>query len=214
VQLAGGMPGGAQQSGRGGFATAPDLYRLPGNLDASSRGKPELADSLVADLTKAMKRANVSPHSPTAPLREGRCHRTIMTGCPQGRSFPGSGAKENRRLLDELRGRLSVEQASLLLFLGAGLSYGVSTGRGTFEDPSDEIGARFPGWHLLIRRMFERLRGLSDLEPYQRELETFFKEEGPLDCAELFRDRVGAPDYVEFLRQQFGSLSGSQTPKC
>ncbi len=128
-----------------------------------------------------------------------------LAGLPPLVNVPWYRRSENERLLKEIKGRLSQDRQDVLIFLGAGLSYGVSTGRGTFEDGRYEIGARFPGWHLLIRRMHERLKSLPDLQDHHRALERFFQEEGPLDCAELFREKVGMANYFSFLKEQFGS---------
>ena len=37
----------------------------------------------------------------------------------------------------------------------------------------------------------------------QDSLSKFFRDEGPLDCAQLFRQTVGEANYREFLEQQF-----------
>jgi hypothetical protein len=114
--------------------------------------------------------------------------------------------------MGQLREKLARGETDLLVFLGAGLSYGVATQRGTFEIPSYEIGAKFPSWHLLMRRMLERLKALPHLSPFHEELDSFFQEQGPLDCAELFRNEIGDQNYVEFLREQFAVELNDRTP--
>jgi SIR2-like domain len=112
---------------------------------------------------------------------------------------------ENKRLINELRERIG-EETNVLIFLGAGLSYGVDRGRAAFEVYEYEDNRRFPSWRQLIRRMLARLQMLPEMEGHQDALHRFFAEQGPLDCAELFRSRIGEANYVLFLREQFGSM--------
>jgi len=131
----------------------------------------------------------------------------------------------NREHLTALSGALA-DSGRVLIFLGAGLSFGAarSGGRSRFDndwmkdmtggkgeppkrapgtmDWSDD-GEPLPSWTWLISRMQARLinRVSSGLEEY--EISRFFENEGPLDCAELFRKSVGDQNYREFLQSQF-----------
>lgn len=109
----------------------------------------------------------------------------------------------------------------LLVFLGAGLSYGAArlNGRADFDYhkydrwwphdfPFDPLVAGdddlpLPSWPQLVNRM---CREITMRHPEEREaLRAFFIEEGSLDCAQLFRQTVGDANYTEFLREQFDS---------
>lgn len=141
-----------------------------------------------------------------------------------------------RRLRDAVH-----EGGSLLVFLGAGLSFGAarSLGRGRFDDerwktnesgkdknePGDKVrpkdpprkgggppftfdtagdddGQPLPSWPWLISRMRAHLAWSCAAED-QPSLTKFFRDEGPLDCAQLFRRSVGESNYREFLVEQF-----------
>lgn len=93
--------------------------------------------------------------------------------------------------------------ADLLVFLGAGLSYGVDRGRAAFEVHEYDDGHRFPSWPGLVNRMNARLRDLPEFEPLGESLDAFFDEQPAIDAAQLFRDRVGESNYVAFLTEQF-----------
>ncbi len=125
----------------------------------------------------------------------------------------------NAALLHRLR-RVIVGQGRLLLFLGAGLSFGAarlhSRARFDYErydrwwphdlsfadlTPHDD-GLPLPSWPQLINRMCREIVIQSPAEEHNS-LRTFFIEEGPLDCAQLFRQTVGEANYREFLLAQF-----------
>ena len=55
--------------------------------------------------------------------------------------------------------------------------------------------------------MKEHLSHQPFLKRKKRLLDKFFKEEGPLDCAELFWEYTQGPIYWDFLQRQFGSKS-------
>jgi hypothetical protein len=105
-----------------------------------------------------------------------------------------------------LRERIAADAGALMVFLGAGLSFGVGRllGRGSFETPPPiEDDARFPSWPLLIDRMRSTLVDGVDDEHEVRYLERFMREHDPLDAAQLFRLRVGTKPYEAFLQSQF-----------
>lgn len=124
----------------------------------------------------------------------------------------------NLDLLNRLRGAIA-DGGRLLVFLGAGLSFGAArqNGRARFDyerydgwhyldHPAglapDDDGLPLPSWTWLVNRMYRRLA--LDTDPGEREsLRAFFVEEGPLDCAQLFRQTVGEANYREFLLAQF-----------
>ena len=56
---------------------------------------------------------------------------------------------------------------------------------------------------MLINRMRDRVVNLPELKEHSSEVKRFFKEQSPIDCAELFREKVGTANYYDFLRQQF-----------
>jgi hypothetical protein len=114
---------------------------------------------------------------------------------------------DNARLVDELRDALSGD-VDLLIFLGAGLSYGVGRGRAAFEVGEWDDGNRFPSWPGLVRRMHARLLALPELAPFATSLEAFFAEQPAIDAAQLFRDKIGEPNYRAFLRELFGAQLG------
>jgi hypothetical protein len=110
------------------------------------------------------------------------------------------------RLVAELREKLAGDAARVMIFLGAGLSFGVGRrlGRGSFETPppiADE--SRFPSWLLLAQRMkSELIAGVTDkLE--KRAYEAFADGHDPVDVAQIYRDVVGRDRYFEFLDSQF-----------
>lgn len=122
----------------------------------------------------------------------------------------------NAILLERLQ-QLIADRGRLLVFLGAGLSFGAARlgGRASFDydqrrpwwpdEPrliQDDDGLPLPSWPWLVNRMFERLVFASSAHE-RRALFEFFSEEGPLDCAQLFRQSVGEANYREFLVGQF-----------
>jgi len=125
----------------------------------------------------------------------------------------------NAALLHRLREAMG-GSGRLLIFLGAGLSYGASrfTSRTQFDYHQydrwwshdfplaplvdDDDGLPLPSWPLLVNRMCRET--VENSPPTEhRALRTFFIEEGPLDCAQLFRQTVGEANYREFLLRQF-----------
>ena len=127
----------------------------------------------------------------------------------------------NAAFLHRLR-NLIAGQGRLLVFLGAGLSFGAarlqSRARFDYERydrwwPRDfpfadlmghDDGLPLPSWPQLINRMCREIVIQSPAEEHDS-LRTFFIEEGPLDCAQLFRQTVGEANYREFLLVQFDS---------
>jgi hypothetical protein len=92
----------------------------------------------------------------------------------------------------------------VLVFLGAGLSFGAARlyAKVGFEAYSRDDELPLPSWPLLITRMRKRIESrIADTE--KRFLDDFFTHEGPLDCAELFRQTVGEQNYAQFLLEQF-----------
>lgn len=126
----------------------------------------------------------------------------------------------NRVLVDRLT-ELLAHGGRLLVFLGAGLSFGAArlNGRARFDyerydqrppwwpheprSSRDDDGLPLPSWQWLTNRMREELFALAGSEAERRGLVEFFTEEGALDCAQLFRQTVGEANYREFLRGQF-----------
>jgi SIR2-like domain len=106
--------------------------------------------------------------------------------------------------VDDLRSQIGKDSASVLIFLGAGLSFGVGRflGRASFERPSPWDDDRFPSWPDLIDRMKQELFAGSD-EATHRSYERFFEHNDYTDCAQLFRGSVGPEHYFEFLQSQF-----------
>jgi len=112
------------------------------------------------------------------------------------------------RLTRELRDQLSDDAGSVMIFLGAGLSFGVSRrlGRASFQTPpplADE--ERFPSWPLLIDRMRRELDATAESDAERRLYETFFAEHEALDAAQLFRLEAGDERYAAFLQRQFAT---------
>lgn len=66
----------------------------------------------------------------------------------------------------------------------------------------DDDDLPLPSWPWLISRMRKEL-ALRCHEDEQDSLSKFFRDEGPLDCAQLFRQTVGEANYGEFLQRQF-----------
>lgn len=127
----------------------------------------------------------------------------------------------NTALLHRLRTVIAAE-GRLLVFLGAGLSFGAARlqSRARFDydryDPwwphdfphgditPDDDGLPLPSWPWLINRMWREMSSHASSDEL-RSLRAFFIEEGPLDCAQLFRQTVGEANYREFLLAQFDS---------
>lgn len=125
----------------------------------------------------------------------------------------------NAALLHRLRGVISAK-GRLLVFLGAGLSFGAARlqSRARFDydryDPwwphdfphgditPEDDGLPLPSWPWLVNRMWREMSSQLPTDE-QRSLRRFFVEEGPLDCAQLFRQTVGEANYREFLLAQF-----------
>lgn len=125
--------------------------------------------------------------------------------------------------------RMTREERRLLIFLGAGLSFGAARlkGRAVFDDNDgrhdmgrakraappppatpdsrawDDDGKPLPSWTWLISRMHQQLAIRCASGTEKADLDAFFASEGPLDCAELFRKSVGDINYREFLQEQF-----------
>jgi hypothetical protein len=132
---------------------------------------------------------------------------------------PWHESTANAAFIHRLRGLLA-GRGRLLVFLGAGLSFGAARlqGRARFDYerydrwwPGDfpfadlmphDDGLPLPSWPQLINRMCREIAVQSPAEEHDS-LRTFFIEEGPLDCAQLFRQTVGEANYREFLLAQF-----------
>ena len=113
--------------------------------------------------------------------------------------------QQNSRLVAEIRNRIADGNADVFVFLGAGLSFGVGRGRVLFEFDRYDDGRRFPSWPMLISRMRDHVASLSEFREHGSEVKRFFKEQSPIDCAELFREKVGLANYYDFLRKQFAT---------
>jgi hypothetical protein len=127
----------------------------------------------------------------------------------------------NNELLGRLRAAVA-DSGRVLVFLGAGVSFGAARyrGRATFDNeiyrpwpPSDlpqsarsldDDGLPLPSWPWLVSRMWQQL-ALRAVEEERESLGKFFHDEGPLDCAQLFRQTVGEANYREFLLSQFAT---------
>lgn len=108
----------------------------------------------------------------------------------------------------------------VLVFLGAGVSFGAARvgGRATFDNEkykpwpphdyppfewsSNDDDLPLPSWPWLVGRMLRQLL-MHSPEDEHDSLCKFFREEGPLDCAQLFRQTIGDANYREFLVSQF-----------
>jgi hypothetical protein len=115
-------------------------------------------------------------------------------------------AQRAAELTAELRERIAADAGAIMIFLGAGLSYGVGRqlGRAAFElPPASPDEKRFPAWSHMIDRMREELVASTTDEPARLGIERFFRDQDQLDCAQLFRQRVGEERYQAFLRNQF-----------
>ena len=111
--------------------------------------------------------------------------------------------EENSRLVAQIRDRLADGRTDVFVFLGAGLSFGVDRGRVMFEFEHYDDGGRFPSWPLLVKRMRDRVASLPEFKEYGASVDQFFDKQSPIDCAELFREKVGKANYYAFLREQF-----------
>ncbi|MCV7286698.1 SIR2 family protein [Mycolicibacterium wolinskyi] len=124
----------------------------------------------------------------------------------------------NAGLLHRLR-TVVADDGRLLIFLGAGLSFGAARqgsrtqfdyGNYRWWPPDwpfeglrpDDDDRPMPSWPLLVSRMCREILNHSDSSEHNA-LRTFFIEEGALDCAQLFRQTVGEANYREFLGAQF-----------
>ena len=112
--------------------------------------------------------------------------------------------KADGQHVDDLKSQIDKDSASVLIFLGAGLSFGVGRylGRASFERPTPFDDNRFPSWPDLIQRMKEELLAGSD-KATRGSYERFFENNEYTDGAQLFRSAVGDERYFEFLQSQF-----------
>lgn len=118
--------------------------------------------------------------------------------------------KRASELTAELRGRIAADAGAIMIFLGAGLSYGVGRqlGRAAFDLPRASLDdRRFPSWSQMIDRMRQELLAAEADADTRSGLERFFGEQDPLDAAQLYRQRVGEARYQAFLREQFETRS-------
>jgi hypothetical protein len=127
----------------------------------------------------------------------------------------------NRMYVEDLRSKLAQEDGGLIVFFGAGVSFGVTRSRGRFDFESHNHGGDtepFPSWEALVARMLATLTALPDLHEREAELESFFREQNAFDCAQLFKQQVGDADFFEFLRLQYTSARARRTttpsPPC
>lgn len=120
----------------------------------------------------------------------------------------------NRLHVEDLRAKIGGDTAGVIVFLGAGLSFGAARTRGRFDFEGDgfDDGGPFPSWDGLIARMLQHLRGLPDLGDRSEELSGFFESQNALDCAQLFKQLVGEANFTGFLRRQFTSPYAATTP--
>ena len=121
--------------------------------------------------------------------------------------MPGESSDvRNQRLVEELGVRLADDAATVMIFLGAGLSFGVGRrlGRGSFETPPPiDDDSRFPSWMLLVDRMKTELKERTADDWDRRAYDRFAREHDPIDFAHLYRNTVGEEFYFEFLLSQF-----------
>jgi hypothetical protein len=124
------------------------------------------------------------------------------------------GQPSNRLHVEDLRAKIAADTSGLIVFLGAGLSFGAARTRGRFDFEGDgfDDGGPFPSWDGLIARMLQELRGLQDLGDRTEELSGFFASHDALDCAQLFKQLVGEANFTAFLRRQFSSPHAAPTP--
>ena len=92
----------------------------------------------------------------------------------------------NLGYVEALRNRLASDDASVFIFLGAGLSYGVDRGRVLFEFDEHDDGLRFPSWPQLVKRMQADLVADPVIGAQKESLIQFFDNQAPLDCTQLF----------------------------
>ncbi len=116
--------------------------------------------------------------------------------------------EENLDHIRSIRDSFDKDTMGLYIFLGAGLSFGVDRGRATFDWHGYDDKYRFPSWAQLMQRMERTLLKNPVIEPHEQSLKEFFKAEGPLDCAQLFRNYMNGALYYKFLQDQFGSRLG------
>jgi hypothetical protein len=112
----------------------------------------------------------------------------------------------NRAHVTKLRDHLIGDETGIVVFLGAGLSFGASRSRGRYDLDKwgyHDDGMPFPSWDNLIQRMKNHLKKLPDLMGQEDELEEFFDQQDALDCAELFANAVGQANLTAFLQEQF-----------
>ena len=119
-------------------------------------------------------------------------------------------ARERRasELTTEVRERIAVSAGAIMVFLGAGLSYGVGRqlGRAAFDLPRASLDdRRFPSWSQMIDRMLQELVAGEGDPGTRTAIEGFFAEQDQLDAAQLYRQRVGEERYQSFLREQFAT---------
>jgi hypothetical protein len=121
----------------------------------------------------------------------------------------------NRAHVVNIRNALAEAETGIVIFLGAGLSFGCSRSRGRYDLDKwgyHDDGMPFPSWDNLIQRMKNYLRFLPDFAGQEGELEEFFDQQDALDCAELFAHAVGQANFTAFLREQFGDSHPVITP--
>lgn len=120
----------------------------------------------------------------------------------------------NRLYVEHLRAKVAEDNTGLIVFLGAGLSFGAARIRGRFDFEGDgfDDGGPFPSWDSLVARMHHELRGLPELSDRGEELSGFFESQDALDCAQLFKQLVGEANFTAFLRRQFSSPHAAPTP--
>lgn len=171
---------------------------------------------------RGTERAQAIPHCPVALPVTADVTRLLVSNTMRWLDVPS-----NRAHVEALRERMAGDVARVVLFLGAGLSFGASRrGRkslaerdfwgvadsgGTADDDSNEQEASeiiinddaepFPTWSRLKSRMRQKLSLIRDRD--QASLNRFFRTSDPLDCAQLFRNVVGDTNYFQFLRQQY-----------
>jgi hypothetical protein len=121
----------------------------------------------------------------------------------------------NRMYVEDLRSKLAQEDGGLIVFFGAGVSFGATRSRGRFDFESHNHGGDtepFPSWEALVARMLATLKALPDLHEREAELDSFFREQNALDCAQLFKQQVGDADFFDFLRLQYTGARAGRTP--
>lgn len=121
----------------------------------------------------------------------------------------------NRTYVTYIRDKLSQSETAVMVFLGAGLSFGAARPRGRYD--LDKWGYSddnfpFPSWDGLIKRMLKYLKELPEFAGREDELEEFFDQQDALDCAELFAHSVGEANLTLFLREQFTDTDPILTP--